>query len=284
MTTAAASVPQTTTKPAPRRRSALGRIVRMTRFEASMIFKQRIALMSVILAPASAVGIAAFSKPEGDAAWSSLLASMCILALIMAVYTTTTSAVVGRRESQVFKRFRTSELLPRQMLTALTSPYVIVGLVQVGIVTAAYYVMGAPLPTQPLWFVVTMLGATLMCVAAGFATAAFTADSERVQFAVTPVMMIGLVSSIMVLNPGLPDAARMAVMLVPFAAFGDLAARFIGAPENTFLVPSFVTDLAEKVGMSDQALMIGINSAICLLWILVFAVAARRGWRWEPRG
>lgn len=267
-----------------RRRTAVGRVLRMTRFELMMIFRQKVALMSVLLAPATAIGIASFSKPADGTAWLVMLSSMSMLVLIMAVYTTTTSAVVSRRESQVFKRFRTSELLPKQMLLALAMPYVLVGLVQVAILTVAYQLMGAPELVNPGAFVGVILATTVLSVLAGFATASFTANSERVQFSVTPVMMIGLISSILVLNPAMSDNVRGLALLAPYASSSDLVARVLGAPDSTFATPGVVVDLSEQVGMSATDLMGGINVGLVVLWSLVLALLARKAWRWEPRG
>lgn len=267
-----------------RRRTAVGRVLRMTRFELMMIFRQKVALMSVLLAPATAIGIASFSKPADATAWLVMLSSMSMLVLIMAVYTTTTSAVVSRRESQVFKRFRTSELLPKQMLLALAMPYVLVGLVQVAILTVAYQLMGAPELVNPGAFVGVILATTVLSVLAGFATASFTANSERVQFSVTPVMMIGLISSILVLNPAMSDNVRGLALLAPYASSSDLVARVLGAPDSTFATPGVVVDLSEQVGMSATDLMGGINVGLVVLWSLVLALLARKAWRWEPRG
>lgn len=267
-----------------RHRTRIGRIVRMTRFELAMIFKQKVALMSVLLAPATAIGIASFSKPTTPGAWHSLTASMTILVLIMAVYTTTTSAVVSRRESQVFKRFRTSELLPRQMMISLAMPYVLVGVAQVAILTTAYHLMGAPMPQQPLLFGAVVLVTTVMSVVAGFATASLTTNSERVQFGVMPVMMLGLVTSIMVLNPGMSDELRTGVLLAPYAAASNLCARFLGVDGQVFAQPGFVSDLAEKVSVSANTFMTGYDIAVTALWFVIFTAIARKAWRWEPRG
>lgn len=267
-----------------RRRTALGRVARMTRFELTMIFRQKVALMSVLLAPATAIGIASFSKPATPTAWLTMLSSMSMLVLIMAVYTTTTSAVVSRRESQVFKRFRTSELLPKQMLLALALPYVLVGLAQVAILIVAYRIMGAPTVGNPVAFAGTILATTVMSVLAGFATASLTANSERVQFNVTPVMMVGLVTSIMVLNPSMSDNVRGLALLAPYASASDLVARVLGAPDSTFAAPGVVVELSERIGMSATDLMLGVNIGLVVLWSLVFTLVARKAWRWEPRG
>lgn len=276
---------QTTARSArTRRRTRGGRVLRMTRFEFGMILKQKVALMSIILAPALAIGMALLNRPTGPAAWMTLLASMSVLVLVLAVYNTTTSTVVARRETQVLKRLRTSELLPSQMLISLALPYVVVGVVQIAVVAAAYQAMGAPAMAEPVLFFAVVLATAVMGVLAGFATAAFAANSERVQFAVLPIMMIGLVASIFVLNPAAPDEYRALALLLPFAAPSDLAAKALGAPAEMFAVPAFVTDLSASVGLSGTTLMSLAGVAVTVLWCLIFAVAARRRWRWEPRG
>lgn len=276
--------PSPTARPERRRTSGWGRVLRMTRFELGMIFRQRIALMSVLLAPATAIGIAAFSKPTDDAAWRTLLPSMAMLVLIMAVYTTTTSVVVSRRETQVFKRFRTSELLPHQMLAALALPYVLVGLAQVAILTVAYQLMGAPPVSSPVALFGVALATSLMSVFAGFGTAALTSNSERVQFAVMPVMLIGLVSSIFVLNPQISDQVRALTLLVPYAAPSDLAARVLGAPADSLAAPGLAADLGEQLSVSVGTIMGAFDIVVIILWSVLFTLLAKKAWRWEPRG
>ena len=267
-----------------RRRTRGGRVLRMTRFEFGMILKQKVALVSIIMAPALAIGMALLNRPTQPAAWMTLLASMSMLVLVLAVYNTTTSTVVARRETQVLKRLRTTELLPSQMLISLVLPYVVVGVLQIAVVAVAYRALGAPTMADPVLFFAVVLATGLLAVLAGFATAAFAANSERVQFAVLPVMMIGLVASIFVLNPAAPDEYRALALLLPFAAPSDLAAKALGAPAEMFAVPGFVADVGASVGLSGGALMSIAGAAATVLWCLIFAVVARRRWRWEPRG
>ncbi|WP_139979966.1 ABC transporter permease [Nocardioides litoris] len=265
------------------RRTALGRVLRMTRFELGMIVRQRVAVLSIVLAPAIAVGMALVDRPDAPGPWMVMLSSMTVLVLVVAVYNTVTSTVVARRETQVLKRLRTSELVPRQMLVALALPYVIVGVLQVVVVAVAYQLLGAP-ALLTAGFVAVVLATAVLAVLGGFATAGLAATSERVQFAVLPVLLVGLVAAIFVLNPGAPDAYRALALLLPFAASSDLAHRALGATGETVLAPAFVTDLADRVGVSTSGLMVVAEVVLVLGWCAAFALAARRTWRWEPRG
>lgn len=267
-----------------RRRTGTGRVLRMTRFEFGMIFRQKVALMSILLAPAIAIGMAALNRPTEAAGWFSLLASMTVLVVVLAVYNTTTSTVVARRETQVLKRLRTSELLPRQMLVALALPYVVVGVLQVVVVVAAYQALGSPSIAYPGAAAGVVAATAVVAVLAGFATASFAATSERVQFAVLPIMMIGLMAAFFVLNPAVPDGYRALALLLPFAASSDLAARAFGAPAEMTALPGFVSDLSGSVGLSPDTLMVIGGGAVTALWAAIFVGMARRRWRWEPRG
>ncbi len=264
--------------------SSVLRVTRMTLFESGMILRQKAALMSIILAPALAIAMALMNRPTMPAAWVSMLASMSILVMVLAVYNTTTSTVVARRESQVLKRLRTSELVPSQMLVSLALPYVVVGVLQIVVVGAAYQFLGAPAVDSYGPFLAVMVGTALLAVIAGFATATIAATSERVQFAVLPVMMTGLVAAIFVLNPAAPDHYRGLALLLPFAASSDLAARALGAPAEMLATPAPMVDLAERIGMSAHTLMGIAAVVVSVLWVVIFAAVARRGWRWEPRG
>lgn len=270
-------------EPRRRRRTALGRVLRMTRFEFAMILRQRVAVLSIALAPLIAIGMVFMDRPATPAAWLVMLSSMSVLVLIVAVYNTTTSTVVARRETQVLKRLRTSELLPRQMLISLALPYVVVGTLQVLVVAIVYQLLGGPAAFTP-GFALVVLATALLGVLGGFATAGMAATSERVQFAVLPILLIGLVGAMFVLNPAASDDLRAVALLVPFAASSDLAARALGAPGEFVVAPSVMTDLAERVDVPASVLMTGVDIALIALWCVVFAAVARRNWRWEPRG
>lgn len=249
-----------------------------------MLIQQKVALLSLLLAPAMGIGMVAASRPTNATQWTVMLSSMSMLVLIFSVYNTVTSTVVSRREAQILKRLRTSELLPPQMLIAMAAPYILVGLVQVAILVVAYQLMGAP----PVGNVPALIGVTLattvMSVLAGLATASVTANSERVQLTVMPIMVGGIVASILVLNPAMPSAARVAALLLPYASSSDLLARTLGVSSDSLSATAPVQALADAVNINSTSAAVVVDVALLVAWCVAFALFAHKTWRWEPRG
>ncbi len=251
---------------------AARRVLRMSRFEMGMLIQQKVALLSLLLAPAMGIGMVAASRPTNATQWTVMLSSMSMLVLIFSVYNTVTSTVVSRREAQILKRLRTSELLPPQMLIAMAAPYILVGLVQVAILVVAYQLMGAP----PVGNVPALIGVTLattvMSVLAGLATASVTANVG------------GIVASILVLNPAMPSAARVAALLLPYASSSDLLARTLGVSSDSLSATAPVQALADAVNINSTSAAVVVDVALLVAWCVAFALFAHKTWRWEPRG
>ncbi|MGB3770803.1 MAG: ABC transporter permease [Rhodococcus sp. (in: high G+C Gram-positive bacteria)] len=256
--------------PPLRRVSGLTRTRRMTAFETGMIFRQRNTLLATILAPVFVLFFPVISPPVDDTGWIVLMAPMTVLVLVFSVYINGATIVAARRENQVLKRLRTSELTTTQLVVSMTTPLVGLGIVQVGIVLAGVKLLGGPLPAYPAVIAAAALATALLSVVAGVAIGSMSPNSERVQYAVMPLLLLAAIGSNLVMAPGVDPQMRSYLLFAPFTAAVDLVARssavMSSLPSTPLPVPPIVFDLA-----------------VTGFWVAAFALIAVATWRWEPR-
>jgi ABC-2 type transport system permease protein len=257
--------------PAPTRRlSGWERTRRMTAFETSMIFRQRNTLLATVLAPVFVLFFPVISPPTEDAAWTILMAPMTVLVLVFSVYINGATIVAARRENQVLKRLRTSELTTTQMLVSMTAPLVGLGMVQVGIVLAGVALLGGPLPAYLAIIVTAALVTALLSVVAGVAIGSMSPNSERVQYAVMPLLLLAAIGSNLLMSPGVDPEMRGYLLFAPFTGAVDLVARSAEAQPLLPTPPLPVSPIVFDLGITG-------------FWIAAFALIAVATWRWEPR-
>jgi len=243
----------------------------MSAFEFRLIFRQKASVLSNVLGPVLVLAFPFLVQPQTEEQWIGLMAPSCVFVLLFTLYITTTSSVTARRDMQLFKRLRTSELSPAQMLTALLIPLTALGVLQVLVIVTGFVLLGAPVPTEAPLLVIGILFTALLAVVAGIATGMIASDGEKVQFAVLPLVLLAAGAANLVITP-IPDPFRLAVLFAPFATGADLIARGSGAPAELLYAPSIPVPMA----LLDLALL--------SLWAAIFALVARANWRWEPRG
>lgn len=246
------------------------RLIGLMRFEFRLLTKQRTTVIMTLAAPAFLLAFPLLSEPGSEAEWLALLPPMSVLVLLVSSYVTTATTITNRRENQVFKRLRTTELTRTQMLTGLLAPLALIGVGQVMAVIGGYRLLGAPPPTNPGLLAAAVLATTLLSVVAGVTTATFAANNERVQLVSFPLLLIGAIAANVLMNPAAGDD-RWLVLLAPFAACADLIARGLGAP------PQLLAQV--PVAVAPVIVDLGLIAA----WGLAFALLAVRRWKWEPR-
>lgn len=255
---------------APQLRSGVDRALQMLGFELSLLVRQRTSLLAMLVVPAVVLGYPIIIRPVNPDMWRALMAPMTVLVMVFSVYYTAASIVATRRQLQIFKRLRTSELSPVQMLSAMTAPLVLVGVVQALVVVGGMVALGAPFPASPALIVAAVVTTSMLSVAAGVAVGALAPSSERVQYTAMPLLMVTAVLANLILAlPG--DGWQNNLLFAPFMGAVDLVARGSGlSPElllNTPLpVPPVLFDLVTMV-----------------FWTVVAIFVARVCWRWEPR-
>jgi ABC-2 type transport system permease protein len=246
------------------------RTVRMALFEGALMFRQRTTLLSNVIGPAVVLAFPLLSRPETRTQWTAIGAPSVVFVVLFTVYVTTAGAIAARRDMQILKRLRTSQLQPAEMLIALVVPLVLVGVLQIVVVLIGYRVLGAPAPAEPLLVCGAVVSSALLAAVSGIATGMAARDTERVQFAVLPLILVGAIAANLVLAP-VDEALRGWIPYAPFAAIADLTARGIGV-DGDALAP----DLRGFGGVPRDVL-------ISITWMALMACVARRKWQWEPR-
>lgn len=190
------------------------------------------------------------------------------IVLAMGIYVTSTVAIVTRRHTKVLKRLRTSGLSDAGLLIGIILPSVVVALVQLVLFAVIDVLADIPLPIDALPVIFAVVGGIVLSIAAALATTIVTANPERAQITTLPLTFLLLGAGIVMLM--LPDDGwwRLLVAL-PGAAVGELVRlSYFG---GTWDVSSF-------------GLPAALPALIALVaWPVVFAIAARRRFRWDDR-
>lgn len=255
--------------------SPLRRTIRHTRFEATMLFRQRTTLLTVVGVPVALIGLALITGPAGPDGWSALLASWLVLVSAFSLLFAVPAALSSRRENLLFKQLRTSELAPAQILSTLLVPFYAIGVGQGLLVMGAFLALGAPTPQHPLLLALVVLGCPAVAVALGVALGALSSSAEQSQWTVFPVLLAAAVAANFLLSPTVTDGWRQLLLLLPLASFVDLGARGSGLA-GQYLVP-----LPDPVGWAPALV---VDLGVQAVWVLAAVLVARRLWRWEPRG
>ena len=256
----------TTMKPLP----GWLRTVRMSGFELWLLFRQRTSLLAIALSPLFVLGFPIVTRPEHPDMWRMLLPPMVVLVMVFSIYYTAASLVASRRQLQVFKRLRTSELTTVQMVTAMTVPLLLIGLVQTALIVTGFVLLGGPVPGS---FGLLTLAAALTAVTSvvsGVAIGSLAPSSERVQYTAMPLLMATAILANVMMTPT-KSAWHEYLLFAPFMGPVDLVARGSGLSER------WLTATPLPVGP------VVFDVAVSVFWLVVFGFLAVVSWRWEPR-
>ncbi|WP_432536650.1 hypothetical protein [Kineococcus arenarius] len=268
----AASTPSSN-HPRERRRRSLStwrRVLTMAAFETRMLARQRTTLLTLLMGPALVFGIAVVQQTADPAAWSRLMGLGSLVVIVFSTHWGALFVAVARREQQVFKRLRTSELSSAQLVAAVFGPFVILGVLEVVLVSVLFAARGGVHPQAVLPWALGVLLASAGLVAAGVAVAGVSASTEKANWTGVPLIFLVAGAANLLLMPLPDERISMALLMVPFVSLVDLVSRSTnastGLAELPLPLPAEVTDL----------LLLGLWSGAAL-W---FAVSR---WRWEPR-
>ena len=250
--------------------SSLRRMSRMMRFESSMVIRQRNTMLATLLAPLFILAFPILTRPDTHEAWVRLVAPMTVLVLVFSVYITAATVLAARRENQILKRMRTSEVTSVELVASMTVPLIVLGIVQVLIVHAGVWVLGGPMTENLGMFVLATIGSAVLSVTAGVAIGAMSPNSERVQYTAMPLLLLAAIGSNLVVAPA-SDAVRSYLLLAPFTGMVDLVARAGGLPAEALATPPLPLSA------------VGMNIATTAFWVIVMVFLAFVYWRWEPR-
>lgn len=200
------------------------------------------------------------------------LVSVIVMAALFPVYYNVLSMTVTRRDELVLKRIRTGETRDLELLTSLALPGVavamIVGLGAIPIALA----LGAPVPVNPVLFVLTVLVSALVFAVLAFWTAAWTKNAEAAQITSMPVILLAVVGQVAI---SFPEEVRRWIDLTPGAAITDLVRSSWLGLDGPSTDPSL--SFGETWAAAGQPLL------VLAAWAALAAWLAARSMRWEPR-
>ncbi|GAA2263423.1 MULTISPECIES: ABC transporter permease [Kitasatospora] len=267
---------------APARTSSFGRLIALGRAETTLLLRNRTALYMALAMPAAMVLVVhsmlkqmATHKPDLDQ-HATLISAVAGMILMFVVYYNLTAAYVGRRIALVLKRMRTGEATDLEILGGTAVPSVILALVECVVLgVGGAVVLKLPAPVNPVLLVLGLvLGIALMVVLAA-ATSAFTKTVESAGISTLPIMLLAqLGSGMMIPLEILPHQLATFCRALPTTpAFQLVRIGWFGTDGS-----SAATDF---LGTWAKALP---HLGLAVLWIAVAVWAARRWFRWEPRG
>lgn len=277
-TTTTSTTTTTAAAPARQRRTVTPaqRVLRLARFETQMLVRQRTTLLTLLCGPLAILFLVSVSPGSSPAALAALTGMGVLVVMAVTTHLAAVMLTVNRREAQVLKRLRTSELSSRELVAGVYLPLVVVGVVEALAVLAVVVGRGGPLPDALGWlpWAAGVLLASVGLVAAGVAVAGMAGNAEKANWAAVPLLFVISVAGNLLTVPAMPEAARQVLLLLPFTSAVDLLARTGGVSEGLVTAP--------LVGGALPAVLVDL--LLLLAWTAVSAWLARRLWRWEPRG
>lgn len=249
------------------------RYLTIARAELTLLLRNRTVAALAIPSPVLlGVYVVWQQNPQTSEEWLRPILLQLVFVLLFNVFSTVTLTVVSRRQSLMLKRLRASELKDGTLLAGLATPSVVIATLQIVVLQALNVSAGAPMPMNLPLYLLALAGGFAVCVAAGLATTIITRTPEHAQLTSLPfigVVLAGLFVA-MTADDGLMYAVGTAVPgaapleLVALSWTGELAAPRAGSGIGG--VPAIVPLVA-----------------LLVLWPAVFAVIARRWFRWERR-
>ncbi|MGK4582037.1 ABC transporter permease [Kitasatospora sp. HPMI-4] len=262
--------------------SPLGRLLALGRAETTLLLRNRTALYMALAMPAAMVLVVhsvlkqmAAHKPDLDQ-HATLISAVAGMILMFVVYYNLTAAYVGRRIALVLKRMRTGEATDLEILGGTAVPSVILALVECVVLGVGGAVaLKLPAPVNPVLLVLGLVLGIALMVALAAATSAFTKTVESAGITTLPIMLLAqLGSGMMIPLEILPEKLATFCRALPTTpAFQLVRIGWFGTDGS-----SAATDF---LGTWTRALP---HLGLAVFWIAVAVWAARRWFRWEPRG
>ncbi|GLW94315.1 ABC transporter permease [Actinokineospora globicatena] len=224
-------------------------VIALARSEVLQLLRNKTTAAMALLLPLVLGAMFLISSDGQD--WEIALAMQLVSAQGLTVYISSTSAFAARRQDLSLKRLRSGELSDLAIIAGVLAPFVVLGVAQCVVLSAAVLITGAPVPGNPLGLVVAILGGVAVNAAAGLLTATFTATAEAAQITTAPFFFAALGGAIWAIASDNPWATALPGGAVARLAIGE--------------------DLVRPV-------------VALVVWTAVACVLGLRHTRWDPRG
>ncbi|GGC53751.1 hypothetical protein IEU95_09815 [Hoyosella rhizosphaerae] len=264
--TAQVSAPHLTPKPL----SPATRVARMSVFELKHTFRQKLVLAMLALGPVCALIFASTLDSSAPEAWASMLATTGPVLILISVTSALAIVIAVRRETEMFKVLRATELGPTQMMAALVVPYLVIGFAVGALIIGGFIAIGAPMPANWFYLGAGLIGTVALSIVGGIATGAFSTSAASVQFTTIPILIVSIGFPVAALQGLLDESVRSWLLLGPFSGVADLLARGMGAE---------LVQAPASLGLSAVAL----DVVSTLVWIAAGVWFAKATWQWGPR-
>ncbi|MEO8749316.1 MAG: ABC transporter permease [Allobranchiibius sp.] len=267
------------TTPAPTAvadRFSIRRTASLTRWNAVLLIRNRVAFFYAALMPLLPLGLLLIGERGSESVGAIAIGIMFMIVALFPVYYNVLSQFVSRRDELVLKRMRTGEARDSELLVGTALPGVISALVLSVVAVPIAAALGQPLPVNPVLYVALAVAATIMVTAFAYWTAAWTRNAEAAQLTSMPIILLASVGPLVNTLPGMSDWLREILTLTPGAAMSDLVRVGWFGLDGPGATQASLT-FAETWSQAAQPLL------VMAAWTAVAVVLARRSMRWEPR-
>jgi ABC-2 type transport system permease protein len=251
------------------------KVVALALSETRLMLRNRTVAVSSVFVPIAMGALFAYTFRSNldDAAaapvvYASLVAAQLAVVVGMTIYVTATQTVVARRHNLVLKRLRTSGISDAGLLVATLTPCVVIALVQLLLFVPFDLYIGVAGVVDPLALVLAALGGVVLALTAALATTVVTASPERAQITTLPMVFVLL-------------GAAIVAAVLPITGWWQALAAVPGAAVGLLVRFAFLGGAWEPGAGGLPAVVPALVAVV--VWPVVFAVLARRSFRWEPR-
>lgn len=257
--------------------SRLSRVWSLAGAETRLLGRNRTAVVNSIVLPLLLVAaIPVLGVGGGDVAFGpSLLVSAVGITLVFLTYYNLVTTYVARREDLVLQRMRTGELTGTEVLAATAVPTVVITIGQLVVVALGVTLLGEwSAPADGVLPLIAVLGGVVLMVLLAAASTSFTRTPEAAQITTLPIVLVSTaLSGLLFPLSALPDSLASLARWFPLSPIVELLQ--LGLAGRTWQ--------GQPVG--DVSVWTWAVFPMVLLtgWIVVGAIAARRGFRWAPR-
>jgi len=257
-------------------RLSLRRTASLTRWNATLLSRNRLALFYAAVMPLLPLGLL-FTGERGSASvGAGAVVTMFLVIALFPVYYNVLAQFVSRRDELVLKRMRTGESRDAELLASIALPGAITALILIAVAIPISAAISQPLPVNPLLYAALAVLAVTMFTAFAYWTAAWTKNAEAAQLTSMPIIILASLGPLTNSIPSMSDRLRDILSLTPGAAISDLVRIGwfgLDGPGATKATLTF----AETWGQAAGPLL------VMAAWTFVAVMLARRSMRWEPR-